>query len=259
VRYIMENTSNQYLIASHSNAFFDMPDANIYRCRMEDGSTQCELASRADQKHALLTDLGYRPSDLLQSNYVIWVEGPSDRIYINHWINAEADELVEGIHYSIMFYGGSLLAHLSYDKSYDDEKNVNDFIRLARLNRNACIVMDSDKKKPRSRIDKKKRRVKSEFEEYNCLVWITKGRMIENYVAEDTLNTARAGVHTKKGKKPVKWGQYEDLTNLAEMSKIDKVRVARHVADQPADLSTLDLKKMVSNLIAEIRRCNRVD
>lgn len=30
----------------------------------------------------LLDDLGFKASDLLQSNCVIWVEGPSDRIYI---------------------------------------------------------------------------------------------------------------------------------------------------------------------------------
>ena len=33
----------------------------------------------------MLNDLDVRASDLLQSNGIIWVEGPSDRIYIKRW------------------------------------------------------------------------------------------------------------------------------------------------------------------------------
>ena len=32
IRYLLENTTNQYLIASHSNAFLDVADVNWYRC-----------------------------------------------------------------------------------------------------------------------------------------------------------------------------------------------------------------------------------
>ena len=59
----------------------------------------------------ILDDLDYRASDLLQSNVVIWVEGPSDRTYLNRWIRLVTDgELREGLHYQCVFYGGSLLA-----------------------------------------------------------------------------------------------------------------------------------------------------
>lgn len=114
-RYLLGSTTNQYFIASHSNAFLDLPDANMYRCWLDQsGCTQCELASTASEKHTALSDLGYKLSDLLQANYVIWVEGPSDRIYLNHWIREKAPGLVEGLHYSVMFYGGRLLSHLCY-------------------------------------------------------------------------------------------------------------------------------------------------
>jgi hypothetical protein len=44
---------------------------------------------------------------------VIWVEGPSDRIYIRHWLKLADAHLTEEVHFSIMFYGGKLLSHLS--------------------------------------------------------------------------------------------------------------------------------------------------
>ena len=34
-------------------------------------------------RDVLVDDLGIKASDILQSNGIIWVEGPSDRIYIN--------------------------------------------------------------------------------------------------------------------------------------------------------------------------------
>ena len=39
------------------------------------------------------SELGYRASDLVQSNAVIWVEGPSDRIYVRYLIATLASEL----------------------------------------------------------------------------------------------------------------------------------------------------------------------
>jgi putative AbiEii toxin of type IV toxin-antitoxin system len=251
IQYILNNTNNQYLITSHSNAFFDMSGVNIYRCRMEDGLTQCTLAASANDKHALLAELGYRPSDLLLANYVIWVEGPSDRIYINHWLKTKAPELEEGLHYSIMFYGGSLLSHLAYDsKSCADE-----FIRLCRLNRNAGIVIDSDKDKSDSPINDTKIRVESGFAKNDRFVWVTDGRTIENYVTQELLNAAIEEVHPKKGQ-AITWEQFVDLSRMGEDSRFDKVPIARHVALAEADFSKLDLDEQISSLIEEIRKCN---
>jgi hypothetical protein len=82
VQYISQNTTNQYFISSHSSAFFDLPGVNIYRCTLnENESTKCQLVLSAAEKHAVLMDLGYRLSDLLQANYIVWVAGPSDGIY----------------------------------------------------------------------------------------------------------------------------------------------------------------------------------
>lgn len=85
----------------------------------------------------LLDLLGLRGSDIGQCNGVIWVEGPSDRFYIRHWLTLWASAgmipaFIEHVDYSFMFYGGAVLSHFS---TGDDE---------LRLNRKAFIVMDRD-------------------------------------------------------------------------------------------------------------------
>lgn len=250
IRYIRGNTTNQYLIASHSNAFFDLQDVNVYRCWLEGGYTKCQLVSAAAEKHLALTDLGYRPSDLLQANYVIWVEGPSDRLYLNHWIRAKAPDLVEGLHYSIMFYGGRLVAHLSFD-----DPMVTDFVRLSCLNRNACLVMDSDKDKSHGHLNKTKQRVKRDFESNSCLTWVTKGRTVENYVSEELFNRAVAKVHPRT-KRHVNWARFADLARIEKGKVVDKVAVAREVATMAGDFSVLDLEAKIRQLVEEIRKHN---
>ncbi len=250
-QYILEKTNNQYFVSSHSNAFFDQPNVNVYRCWLSDQGTQCQLASCASDKHALLLDLGYRPSDILQANHVIWVEGPSDRIYLNHWLRAKNPYLVEGLHYAIMFYGGRLLAHLSYD-----DPMIEEFIRLSCLNRSASIIMDSDRTTAHKPLNETKRRIKHDFEANSCLVWVTSGRSIENYLTETLLNESVASVHPK-AKKAMQWGRFADLTRLKKDISIDKVAVAHKVAEKQADLTVLDLDSSITNLVSEIQRNNK--
>lgn len=196
IRYIEQNTTNQYLITTHSNSFFDMDGVNIYHCRLKGQYTVCNLVNTEGERHSVLTDLGYKASDILQSNFIVWVEGPSDRIYLNHWIQYKEPSLTEGLHYTIMFYGGRLLSHLSFDNP-----EVKEFIQLCKLNRNAAILIDSDKGSSHQRINSTKHRIKDDFEKNGCLVWITKGKEIENYLDGETLNTAVKSVHPSVKKK----------------------------------------------------------
>src|SRR5690606_34439442 len=125
------------------------------------------------------------------ANCVIWVEGPSDRIYLKHWISSLDPSLLEGIHYSIMFYGGRLASHLSGD---DTDTGLESFISLRRLNRRGVIVIDSDKDRPRGRISDTNRWLRDEFNKGPGSAWVTEGREIESYlkpreIAEAIRNT----------------------------------------------------------------------
>lgn len=263
INYLNENTDNQYFIATHSAAFIDTPDATIFQVRLQDNKTKIEKISLRNEIFIACQDLGYRASDILQANAVIWVEGPSDRIYINFWLKEHAPDLVEGVHYSIMFYGGRLLSHLS-----GDEDGFNQLIQLRNLNRNSAIIIDSDKESSSALINSTKQRLKTEFEKPPGMVWITAGREIENYIDHNTLQSAVEVVHATIYAKPHKGGQFDHAlyffrkTTEGIPSKpekiVNKVEVSRKVAEKgDPDLDILDLRERLDELIDFIRSANR--
>ena len=63
-------------------------------------------------------------------------------------------------------------------------------ISILLTNRNAAIVIDSDKRKNNSKINETKKRVKNEFEKYGAFCWITKGKEIENYLEKEAIEEA---------------------------------------------------------------------
>jgi len=113
------------IITSHSPVCIDWAtkrnDSKLIHVFAENGSTKAQSAPTNKERRKVLDDLDIRASDILQSNGIIWVEGPSDRIYIRKWIELSSDgELREDIHFSIMFYGGKLLSHLVFRRrDYD--------------------------------------------------------------------------------------------------------------------------------------------
>lgn len=174
IRYLDSKTNNQYFITTHSAHILDTPGAAIFHIRHQNGQSTVERALTDKDKAEICADLGYRASDIMQANSIIWVEGPSDRIYLNHWIQAFDPELIEGLHYSIMFYGGRLLSHLSAD-----DPDINEFISLRRLNRYIYIIIDSDRAESHGRLNATKSRVIKEFDKGPGFAWVTKGREIK--------------------------------------------------------------------------------
>lgn len=253
IKYICDKTNNQYMLTTHSNAIFDCPRVNIFHCTLENGCTKVKRTRVSSQKYQILDDLGYRASDILQSNCIIWVEGPSDRIYLNKWIGDKAPELREGLEYSIMFYGGRLLNHLSVD-----DQAVKDFISLSRMNRNVALIMDSDKRYPRQPLNETKKRIIEEFANISGVCWVTKGRQIENYVSPQHMIDSIKTVHGS-GCSMKNILEYDDVTKYVKNGKeqiIDKIAIAKDVATYPADFTVLDLAKKIDEVILFIRGAN---
>jgi predicted ATPase len=262
INYLDKITNNQYFIATHSAAFIDTVNASIFQVRLQENKTKIEKVSLPSELFLACQDLGYRASDILQSNAIIWVEGPSDRIYLNFWLKKQAANLVEGVHYSIMFYGGRLLSHLT---GADDD--ARELIQLRNMNRNSAIIIDSDKESSSAPINPTKQRLKTEFEKAPGLVWITAGREIENYIDHATLQEAVAEVHATKYGKPHKGGPFDHALHFYRKEnngtkpeieeKVNKVEVSRKVAAMgDPDLNILDLKGRLDELINFIRIAN---
>ena len=195
VKYLSEKTENQYFFTTHSAHLLDAVESEIFHVTQVNGVSSVEAISSTKQRSNICNDLGYKASDILQANCVIWVEGPSDRIYLNYWLDSHSPELIEGVNYSIMFYGGRLFSHLTaYDQDSENEAAY-DLISVRKLNRNTAIMFDSDKDKSRARISATKQRLKKEFNSGPGFAWVTKGREIENYLNFDKLEESVKAVH----------------------------------------------------------------
>lgn len=172
-----------YFLTTHSNVLIDQfskqSDAQIIHVTHIESVSTCITANTYIENNGILDDLDVRASDLLQANGIIWVEGPSDRIYLNRWISLWSDgELKEGTHYQIIFYGGRLLSHLNAEAPEDVESGIS----ILNTNRNAIMLIDSDKRTRQMPINGTKRRIKREFDAMEAYCWITKGKEIENYI-----------------------------------------------------------------------------
>jgi hypothetical protein len=268
IQYLQANTNNQYFIATHSASFIDTPGATIFHVTNDGKQTQIRESVLNREKFSICVDLGYKASDLVQANSVIWVEGPSDRIYINRWLKEAAPELVEGIHYSIMFYGGRLLSNLS---AGDEE--IEEFISLRSLNRHIGLVMDSDKETVDDSINATKQRLIDEFSKHGGIAWLTEGREIENYILHSELQAAVGEVYKTSYVKASKGGQFDHALYFRRRragnvdssesageyleKNVDKVKVAHTVCTNGANLDVLDLRERVAELVAMIRAANR--
>jgi hypothetical protein len=249
----LESTTNRYVMTTHSAHLLDTPEAVIFHIQHVGGHSRVQLVSTDLERCVICSDLGYRPSDLLQSNCIIWVEGPSDRIYLNHWLHTAAPDLTEGLHYSIMFYGGRLLSHLSAN-----DKDVDAFISLRRLNQYLSVIIDSDASSSTSALNNTKRRVCSEFDQGPGFAWVTAGREIENYIPDSILKPAVASVQAGAEQR-IKTGRYRNCLTYGPKGKrvtVDKVKVASTVTASPADLAVLDLNEKLQRLVEFIRKAN---
>lgn len=262
VRYLMEQTESQYFIATHSSAFIDTPNSAIFHVSNDGAQTYVRSALTEQDQRAILDDIGCQASDILQSNAIIWVEGPSDRILINHWIKTVDPQLNEGIHYSIMFYGGALISHLTAS-----DEALDRFINLRNLNRNMAVVIDSDKSDPDDELKPHATRLLEEMEEGTGMIWVTAGREVENYIDGGRLQSTLQELHPQIYEGPGKTGQFDHAfhfyrknPNGSGHNQIykngDKVGAASKLALEEADLTILDLKDRIEELVKMVRRSN---
>lgn len=255
--------SAYFFLTTHSNVVIDSfgTDKNaqlIHVSNDGDKSTSKTVLSYNGTKQ-ILNDLGIKASDILQSNGVIWVEGPSDRNFINKWIEILAPDLKEGLHYVIMFYGGRLLSNLSFDFEWL-KKEV---IPLLKINSNAYVIIDRDGKTVNTKLNGTKIRIQAEIGENRC--WITKGREIENYLSDKTLSTWLNKNHKYKTEvvndKNIKLE--ENIINSDSKIKLKynlnktiySSEISKYIKLDSIDV--LDLKEKLNELIEAIKEWNK--
>lgn len=247
------------LLTTHShvaiNMFADKNEAQLYHVIKKNGKSSIHNVEDYITKCEILNELDVRASDIFQSNGIIWVEGPSDKVYIKRWLELWGDQsLVEGVDYQFLYYGGRILSHFTADS----ESTNDNLISILSTNRNAAIVIDSDICGKRKDINITKKRIKNEFEAVKMLCWITAGKEIENYVSFQAINTAHNSRLTNQCGKNEKFTNY--IKKVIGNLTFDKVGFAHKVIKYINDGNSgeiLDLKKRIEELSAEIKKWNR--
>ncbi len=159
--------------------------------------------------YSILDNLGSKGSDLLQANGIIWVEGPSDVIYIKKWLEMYESEnkkshFESGREYEFQMFGGTLLDSLCLIKSGgNEEEEYKKLVSMFSFSRNAFVIMDSDAVfkddgiiADKSKFKNAKQFIKKQFESFkekgrnNIELWYKEGnaeiRTIESYLDHES-------------------------------------------------------------------------
>jgi hypothetical protein len=267
VRYLKTlPNGNQYIFTTHSPVLIDaMGESTIYRVTHDGSCSAVTKCVSTQDVCTVLDQLGVRASDLLQANCVIWVEGPTDRQFLNHCIKLLAEDLREGIHYQIVCYGGKLLSHISV------RWEPSELVSVLRLGRHVAVLCDSDLSEASGSLNDTKSRISSEVVACGGFFWVTQGREVENYLSDAVLTKAYRELLDDMSIE-VALGQFDELDTVVrplrpepkhgEHWKVDyggnKSRLMpeflKHVAR--SDLDRYDLLPKLEELIRFIRRGN---
>tara|TARA_R110000787_G_scaffold170629_18_gene283345 strand:- start:7183 stop:8919 length:1737 start_codon:yes stop_codon:yes gene_type:complete len=192
----VEATGCRLVLTTHSATtldFFGRKDDSALIRISHDGKHAHASRVRAHfEKLAVINELGAKPSDLLQANGIIWVEGPSDRIYVNQLIQEYSQgAFEEGIHYQCAFYGGALLSRVAFSSP---ENEMGEYANLLRLNNHVAFVGDGDRTAEEGPDSELKERVARVIEQFSMVpgakIWVTDRKEIENYLTAEALQKA---------------------------------------------------------------------
>ncbi|MCH8881735.1 MAG: AAA family ATPase [Planctomycetes bacterium] len=200
--FARKNSRSQFIVTTHSNVLLDAATTDqVFHVTYDGDKSEIAPAFSQPKLRDILDDIGARPSDILQSNVVIWVEGPTDRLFFDKCIqlvqqNADENEMTvtRGFHYEIAFYGGSTGSYLTLCDEYEEDEQcekIKNLINLMNLCRNVVFICDSDKESADGAITPWKERIGKECEKGDnkkrTIFWATEGREIENYIPDRVL------------------------------------------------------------------------
>ncbi|WP_160148077.1 ATP-dependent nuclease [Rubripirellula obstinata] len=265
-----ERHSATFFLTTHSNVTLDffsrLDSAQIIHVSHDGKSAHTRTIEAHFDRAGIITELGAKPSDLLQANGVLWLEGPSDRVYLNRWIDIYSDgQLVEGQHYQCAYYGGAVLARMQFT---DEESADDELTNLLRVNPNIAVVCDGDRTAETgegSHIKGRVKRVKEEVAKIkNGHIWITDAKEIENYL---TLVSVQGFSKATPNTSPKKRGRFfpsetstsNYLKDQLGRKSVDKVELAMHAAPlmTKADLDgRFDLSVEVMKIVETIKAWN---
>jgi hypothetical protein len=200
----------QFILSTHSNFILDkvITNENYKVLQVDRIDNHSEITKLNQEKIKNLLDaMGFKASQILQSNGIVWVEGPSDIIYIDHFIRLFCekygfDKPTRGSEYDYLMYGGASLKHHKISRRFDE--NLKDkLINATSVNQNYFFVFDKDNFKPgrekQRGIEKNKAEVIKAINSSQKW-WMTNGTYIEFYLPKSDLKHFEAKIKGKQSK-----------------------------------------------------------
>jgi putative ATP-dependent endonuclease of OLD family len=240
-----EEHKQKIIVTTHSsvplNIVLGKENTQVIHITKTNNVSHAETITDFSSSKNVLDDLGIKASDILQTNGIIWVEGPSDRAYIEKWLSLFGCKYKEGVHYSYLYTGGKNLAN--YSASEDQDK----LIKMLLVNRNAILVSDRDEADGSTPLDGFKQRIVKELTSKGLHCWVTDGREIENYLKDETVKKLYPEYSGTKG-------EYDDfgsaISNVYKSFEDNKKHFAERITEKmkTEDLDILKLKTRIKNL-----------
>ncbi|OVE82656.1 hypothetical protein BVY04_00420, partial [bacterium M21] len=171
-----------FFFTTHSNHLLDLTfDYNEISVMLFKKTSEGEIPSfNFDQVDAddfrILNDLGATSSSIFRTNATIWVEGHTDRRYLQCYMNKYCDVkglplVIEDRHFSFFEYQGGNIAHWS-------EEGEGNKIRANRIVQNSLVIADGDTKE-----SSKEDAIRSSFDH----TYFLDCKEIENMIPEEVL------------------------------------------------------------------------
>lgn len=148
----------QVFVTTHSPCFLDMtldpkrvavfhvakqPNESI------DHTPEFRVTVKSAPDKPLLQELGARNTSLLLTNCTIWVDGPTDRKYIAHYLHLYKEKKPsfkarEGIEYTIAMYSGDVIKHYFFGEDDEGLGAAEGKLLVGRMCGTALVVVDDD-------------------------------------------------------------------------------------------------------------------
>lgn len=243
-------------ITTHSHVVIDQfssdENAQIIHLTHDGYSSNAKTITSRPDGYSVLQDLGVKASDLLQTNVVVWVEGPTDAILFEKWIEVHSrGEIRRGVDYQCVIYGGSNGKHVTFDHEDADR-----LIEALKVCRHGVFIVDSNRSDAQGKIDAEAQRVVDSLKISHGIGWITQGREIENYLPLDVMANA-AGVDG------LDCDGFSDIYEAIRFRKgtkgeLKKVPFVMKMLSElhPSNMYSLDLRERLNEISDYIRSCN---
>lgn len=266
-QYALKEQATIFL-TTHSSTALDLfgvsKNAQIIHVTHDGEAARASVVSAHFDHLGVISELGAKPSDLLQANGIVWVEGPSDCIYLNRWIDLmSGGTLQEGRDYLCAFYGGSLLARTQFTSPQDAEAEL---VNLFRVNPNIIVICDGDRTSQGARVKDRVRRIRAQVLKIpNAHIWVTEAREIENYIPGSVLAKALALssppdpdkyelFFPKKGSPGTSY--IEQRLNRKTLDKMDLAVLCAPQMDKAMMANRFEWGQQITNIVEKIRSWN---